>query len=320
MQPIVMTPFTDQWYKSGTRIGYDPRARAIDSGASRKVFVRADGEVKHAVTFLPGFPDGSIGWARVLPYLPDAASMPKLFVEYLGMGDSDKPRDYTYSTAERTDLVEALWRHFGVLSTTLVAFDIGSLVVLEHLARRLEHSSHAPAIRGVFIFNGGLFIDGHTHPWYTTPVLARMPIELIPRLATPPFFTFKLTARVMWSKHHSTWETEARDVYSALSRNDGLFFLYRAADFVTEHRAQGSRLDFGRIYKAYRDDFPFLIGGSDEDPFEHRQVDLAKERLGGRGPRIVRLPGGHLTTNEQPEALAHLIQIFYSQTSSLGVA
>src|SRR5215831_15806717 len=35
--------------------------------------------------------------------------MPKLFVEYVGMGDSDKPKDYAYSTAERTDLVEAIW-------------------------------------------------------------------------------------------------------------------------------------------------------------------------------------------------------------------
>jgi hypothetical protein len=33
--------------------------------------------------------------------------MPKLFVEYVGKGDSDKPKDYAYSTTERTDLVEA---------------------------------------------------------------------------------------------------------------------------------------------------------------------------------------------------------------------
>jgi hypothetical protein len=64
------------------------------------------------------------------------------------------------------------------------------------------------------------------------------------------------------------------------------------------------------IYKAYRDQFPFLVGGSDEDPFEHRQVDLARERLGKFGLRIERLPGGHLTTNERPEALAALITKF----------
>jgi hypothetical protein len=53
-----------------------------------------------------------------------------------------------------------------------------------------------------------------------------------------------------------------------------------------------------------------LIGGSDEDPFEYWQVDLAQERLGKLGLQIERLPGGHLTTNEQPEALAALIAKF----------
>lgn len=306
------TPFTDRWFKSGERLGYDARARAIDESVSQKVFVRVDGDRTHAVTFLPGFPDGSIGWGKVFPYLPDAAAMPKLFVEYLGMGDSDKPRDYAYSTAERTDLVEALWRHFGVESTTLVAFDFSTLVVLEHLARRLEGHSEGPPIRGVFLFNGGLFTDGHSHPWFTTPVLQRVPVDRISRLASPPFFTFRLTARVMWSKGFPRWEDDARDVYSAMSRNDGLFFLYRAAGFVSDHRSQGNRLDFGRIYEAYRDDFPFLVGGSIDDPFEHRQVTLAQQRLGARGLKIARLPGGHLTTHEQPEALARLVEDFCS--------
>ncbi len=311
------TPFAESWFATGERIGYNVQRGTIDSTSPLRVFTRADGDVKDAVTFLPGFPDGSIGWAKVLPYLPDAARMPKVFIEYVGMGDSDKPRAYRYSTGERTDLVEAVWRHFGVSSTVLVAFDFSSLVVLEHLARRLEGGSRLPAIRGVFIFNGGLFTDGHTHPWFTTPVLRRMPVDAIPRLGQPPFSTFKLTARVMWSKHHRTWENDARDVYSALSRNDGLFFLYRGAGFTVEHRAQGARLDFGRIYDAYHNQVPFLVGGSDEDPFEHRQVTLAEIRLGGRGLSIARLPGGHLTTSEQPQALARLIEDFYVATTSV---
>jgi len=52
------------------------------------------------------------------------------------------------------------------------------------------------------------------------------------------------------------------------------------------------------------------VGGSYEDPFEHRQVDLAKERLGKLGLQIERLPGGHLTTHEQPGRLAALISEF----------
>ena len=79
---------------------------------------------------------------------------------------------------------------------------------------------------------------------------------------------------------------------------------------MEDQRAEGDRLDFGHLFKTYRGQFPVLVGGSDEDLFEHRQVDLAQERMGKVGFRIERLPGGHLTTSEQPEALATLITKF----------
>jgi hypothetical protein len=40
-----------------------------------------------------------------------------------------------------------------------------------------------------------------------------------------------------------------------MDRHDGLFYLAAAAGFVADHKAQGDRLDFGYIYKAYRDQF-----------------------------------------------------------------
>jgi len=310
------TPSDEGWFTGGERVGYDPRARAIAAAqnAPLKIFLRREGELAHAVSFLPGFPDGSFGWAKVQPHLPNAAEMPRLFVEYVGMGDSDKPKDYTYSTAERTDLVEAIWRDLSVRSTTLVAFDFSSLVVLEHLRRRLERAERGeaaggPDIRGVFIFNGGLFTDGHSHPWYTTPVLRRLPNRARRGLGGS-FALFKMMVGVMWSKGYRVTDAEVRELHSALDRHDGLFYLAAAAGFDADHKTQGDRLDFGRLFKAYRDQFPFVVGGSDEDPFEHRQVDLAEERLGKLGLRIERLPGGHLTTHEQPEALAALIVEF----------
>jgi pimeloyl-ACP methyl ester carboxylesterase len=306
------------WFARGERIGYDPNARAIarGQGAPLSVFLKREGDPAHTVSFLPGFPDGSFGWAKVLPHLPNAAQMSKLFVEYVGMGDSDKPKDYAYSTAERTDLVEAIWRDLSVQSTTLVAFDFSSLVVLEHLRRRLERSKRGehvggPDIRGVFIFNGGLFTDGHTHPWYTTPMLRLLP-KRARRGVGRPFELFKRMpgVRKMWSKGHPLTDAELRELHSAMDRHDGLFYLAAAAGFVADHKAQGDRLDFGALFKAYRDQFPFLVGGSNEDPFEHRQIELAQQRLGKLGLQIERLPGGHLTTSEHPEALAALIANF----------
>jgi pimeloyl-ACP methyl ester carboxylesterase len=310
------TPSAQDWFAGGERLGYDPKTRAMVTaqGAPLRVFVRREGDLTRAVSFLPGYPDGSFGWAKVLPHLPNAAEMPKLFVEYVGMGDSDKPRAYAYSTAERTDLVEAMWRDFGVQSTTLVAFDFSSLVVLEHLRRRLERSERGepaggPEIRGVFIFNGGLFTDGHSHPWYTTPMLRRVGSRMEPWIGRS-FPVFKRLAGVMWSKGYRVTDAEVRELYNAMNRHDGVFYLARAAGFDADHKAQGDRLDFGCLFRAYRAQFPFLVGGSDEDPFEHRQVDLAQGRLGKFGLQIKRLPGGHLTTHEQPEALAALIAKF----------
>jgi pimeloyl-ACP methyl ester carboxylesterase len=307
-------PSAQSWFAVGERVGYDPKARAIVAAqdAPLKTFLKREGAVSHAVTFLPGYPDGSFGWAKVRPHLPNASQMPKLFVEYVGMGDSDKPEDYAYSTAERTDLVEALWRDLCVQSTTLVAFDFSSLVVLEHLRRRLERAERGqpaggPGIRGVAIFNGGLFTDGHSHPWYTTPILRRLPKRAY-RGVGRSFRLFKLMGGVLWSRGYEVADAEVRELYNVMRRRDGLFYLAAAAGFAADHKAQGDRLDFGRLFKAYRDQFPFLVG--DEDPFEPRQIDLAEERLGKLGLQIERLPGGHLTTNEQPEALAALIAKF----------
>jgi hypothetical protein len=69
----------------------------------------------------------------------------------------------------------------------------------------------------------------------------------------------------MWSKGYHVTDAELRELHSAMDRHDGLFYLAAAAGFVADHKAQGDRLDFGHIYKTYRDQFPFLVGGSDED-------------------------------------------------------
>lgn len=63
---------------------------------------------------------------------------------------------------------------------------------------------------------------------------------------------------------------------------------------------------------------PFVVGVATKVR-EHRQ-SAREQRLSKRGLTIVRLPGGHLTTNERPEALARLISDFTArvETSSLS--
>jgi len=102
----------ETWFAGGIRRPYDPTQRTLfadDRSGLPHVFERVHGHPAadgHWITMLPGFPDGSYGWAQVDARLPDDPG-PRLYLEYLGQGDSDKPRDYAYSTVERADLVEA---------------------------------------------------------------------------------------------------------------------------------------------------------------------------------------------------------------------
>ena len=128
-----------QWFNSGERIPYDHRGKKIlrpgdakDPSEVLHVFQRlvssgASNDEVVWTTFLPGFPDGSFGWARVDRYLTGEGLVPKMFVEYIGQGNSDKPADYPYGTMERADLVEALWHAHGIKSTFVVTFDYSSL-------------------------------------------------------------------------------------------------------------------------------------------------------------------------------------------------
>ena len=93
-----------EWFASGQRIGYDPGSARVlteEEAAARpgslRVFERVAAAERHVnadtvwLTMLPGFPDGSYGWARVDRMLGDGLR-PRLYVEPVGQGDSDKPR------------------------------------------------------------------------------------------------------------------------------------------------------------------------------------------------------------------------------------
>ena len=174
-----------EWFAGGRQIPYDPGSARVPDEAEASVLPGALRVFERVITvgrpadsvwltMLPGFPDGSYGWAQVDRLLGKGVG-PRLYVEPVGQGDSDKPRGYRYSTVERADLVGALWRHHGVRRTVVVTFDDTSLALLELLRRQIERAdapdSAEPTITAVLVVIGGLFADAHTHPWHSTPLL-----------------------------------------------------------------------------------------------------------------------------------------------------
>lgn len=308
----------EEWFAGGERIAYDPGSarvlteiQAAATPGALRVFERvaAAGHGADAVwlTLLPGFPDGSYGWAQVDRMLGDDLG-PRLYVEPVGQGDSDKPRDYPYSTVERADLIEALWRHHGVRGTVVVTFDYTSLALLELLRRQLERTDARPAITAVLMVNGGLFADAHSHPWQGTPLL-RSPLGALAMRGwqrSPRAFEKGWKQARMHSRSHHPAPDELAELWTAITRHDGAAFLHNAAGFVKEHRRHARRWDLAAIARELDGSVALYVGGSDEDPYEHRQIPAARERV--PQAEILTFPGGHLTTAEHPDLLAAAIR------------
>jgi pimeloyl-ACP methyl ester carboxylesterase len=311
-----------EWFAGGRRIAYDPESarvlteeEAAATPGALRVFERVApaGDDADAVwlTLLPGFPDGSYGWAQVDRILGDGL-VPRLYVEPVGQGDSDKPRHYRYSTVERADLVEALWRHHGVRRTVVVTFDYTSLALLELLRRQLDSTrsgdTATPVIVAAFMVNGGLFADAQTHPWLGTPLL-RSPLGALAmrgwQRSQRPFDTGWQQARLYSRGYHPTPE-ELAELWSAITRRDGAAFAHNAAGFVREHRRHAQRWDLAAIARELGGTVALYVGGSDEDAYEHRQIPATRERV--PEAEVLTFPGGHLTTSEHPDLLAVAIR------------
>ncbi|HKR70172.1 MAG TPA: alpha/beta hydrolase [Streptosporangiaceae bacterium] len=308
----------DDWFAGGERIWYDPESArvlteeqaAVTAGALR-VFERVGADRHNPdpvwLTMLPGFPDGSYGWAQVDRML-GADLGPRLYVEPVGQGDSDKPTDYRYSTVERADLIEALWRYHGVRRTVVITFDYTSLALLELLRRQLERTDGGPSIEAVFMVNGGLFADAHSHPWQGTPLLGS-PLGAVAmrgwQRSARSFDTGLKQAR-LFSRHYRPDQAELADLRSAIIRRNGAAFLHNAAGFVREHRRHAERWDLAAIANELDGAVALYVGGSDEDPYEHQQIQATRERV--PGAQVLTFPGGHLTTSEHPDLLAAAIR------------
>jgi len=324
----------ENWISGGNRVNFDPSQKKIiphETSDSVAVFERVGNPPATSVrkspapsearwlTLLPGFPDGSFGYAKIDKLLAGSSvtTTPKLYVEYVGQGDSEKPKKYAYSTIERADLVEAQWKAHGIKRTVVVTFDYSSIVLMELLQRQKASptTTATTRIEHVLLINGGLFADGHSHPFMTTPLLNTPFGAMGAAMAQHSNIVFDSMLKPLYGKDYRRSKlttVELRETEKAIRRHKGARFLSQAAGFVDEHKHNSARWNLQHIYEDYmmHHGITVHIVGSTEDPFEYKQFDLAKKRLGSYYPNVKmeRIPGGHLATAEQAETLAKMIE------------
>jgi pimeloyl-ACP methyl ester carboxylesterase len=219
----------EEWFGTGCHV------RVALGAAAYRIYVRVEGEGPW-LTFLHGFPTCSWDFAKVSG--PLRASHRLLLFDFLGFGDSDKPRGHDYSLFEQADLTEALWRHWGVTETGLVAHDYGDTVALELLARQKEGRLAARVDRAFFM-NGGVYVD------LQRPILAQKLLQkpvlgdLLTRLMGERAFAQQFGS--VFSKRYPATREELRQHWAAVQRHGGVRNYPRLIRYLAERRAHRAR-------------------------------------------------------------------------------
>jgi pimeloyl-ACP methyl ester carboxylesterase len=221
----------DAWFASGQRVplSVPGQPHAVN------LFCRVVGSGSW-VTLLHGFPTCSWDWAEVAEAL--TANHQLVMPDLLGFGDSDKPAGHQYTLVEQADLIEALWRHFGIDQSASIVHDIGGTVAQELLARQSEGRLAARLTNVVFL-NGALY-HGVSRPRPVQQLLAKPLLgPVLARVVTERLFTRNLAA--VFSAAHPLKPDTAHDYWRAFQRRSSAPRIHRLLQYIPERERHHAR-------------------------------------------------------------------------------
>lgn len=207
-----------KWIASGTRLVVD----------KHHIYVRRfPNPGARTLTFLHGFPTSSWDWAKVVPKLQSRFDL--LLLDFLGFGDSDKPRDDAYGLMAQATLVEKIWRAYSIQNSLVVAHDFGDAVLQEILARRA--------------LTGAVFLNASIYPELHRPLLIQ---KLLANPWTGPFATRLITRRTFERNFRSVFATkpsseEIADFWKSVSNRDGHRIYHKLISYMPERRRHRDR-------------------------------------------------------------------------------
>jgi pimeloyl-ACP methyl ester carboxylesterase len=278
-----------EWFSEGERVRVGLRSGTFE------IFCRVRGSGPW-LTLLHGFPTSSWDWAKIAAGLESRFRL--LCFDFLGFGDSDKPRDHPYSILEQSDLTEAVWRHFEVEETGVVAHNYGATVALELMARHSEQALSTRVSR-LILLNSALY--AHLgRPLLIQRVLSK-PIlgPLVARAMTERAFVRSFSS--VFSIRHPITNSEVRQHWQVLTRRGSTVPVSpRLVRYIAERKLHAKRWE-GTLESR---DVPktFLWGMADPRSGAH-MADYMRERMPTAS--LKPLPGvGHYPQLEVPDLVA----------------
>lgn len=211
----------EEWKSRGTFVALlGHRVFVVDSGLSDAP----------TLALLHGYPTSSIDYHLVWPRLVSRFRV--VVHDHLGFGLSDKPRDYSYSLMEQTDVAVMLWRELGLERVHVVAHDYGTSIATELLARWIRGFRPVP-IQSFTLCNGSVHIE-----------LARLRVVQKLLLSRAGGLTAKLTnftvfernMRKLWNDRSKLTDEELAVMWELLTRDAGKDVLPQITQYLHDRR------------------------------------------------------------------------------------
>lgn len=272
------------WWAGGSRIA---------GPGGRRIFVRTAGSGERHLTFLHGFPTSSLDWAPMFRRL--AGERQLLALDFLGFGDSDKPKPHRYSLLEQADAVEDAWQRLGVERTAIVAHDYGVSVGQELLARRVDGDLRVGITSAAFL-NGGMLPEFHRALTIQKLLAHRVLGPWLTRLTTER--TFRSGLRRVIARPVA--DEELHEHWVALTNRGGRDLGHALLAYIAERRRFAARWEEAIM----RADVPLRFVWGPLDPVSGAHM-LAELRLRRPDAHVAELAGvGHYPQLEEPDAVA----------------
>ena len=196
----------------------------------RTVFaVDAGPRTGEPILLLHGFPTSSFDFHLALGRL--ARDRRVVAHDHLGFGFSDKPKDFSYSLVEQTDVALMVWQRLGITRGHVIAHDYGTSIATELCARR-ERGLLPVEMLSLTLTNGSVHRElAHLQPSQVIlqdkrwgPVFAR--------LATK--FVFRLQMRRLLGSGASVSDDELDGMWAGIRHDDGHLRLPEISSYLDE--------------------------------------------------------------------------------------
>jgi pimeloyl-ACP methyl ester carboxylesterase len=187
------------------------------------------GEDKPTLVLLHGYPTSSHDYFRVLDAL--AAHYRVIVHDHLGFGLSDKPRDYSYSLIEQTDVALLLWQQLGVTSAHVFAHDYGTSLGTELLAR--WNLGFRPVhIESLTLCNGSVHIELAKLRFIQKLLRNRTLGPLVARLSSQRVFNRNM--RQLWHDASTLPQVDLDTMWELLTRDGGKAVLPQITHYLRD--------------------------------------------------------------------------------------